>query len=207
VKQQAKAKLFVTVHIANTELSNMRLATLLILAASAAADRKHSNDLSAKSPKEPDTPLTHNEVKNKKKKDRQEKKKKREEGAALKLNDPMAGLTKEIEDLAKLEDALAGKTAVPGSETVPFITTNVEQEQDAADETIEEPTKDCTKQMCQYELEADYLLEYKVNVPENTTVEACDGCSLSVKLTYEGTAWLAFALSTNGEMIGSEAVM
>jgi hypothetical protein len=206
VKQQAEAKLLLTVHIANTELSNMRLATLLILAASAAAD--HSNDLSAKSPKEPDTPLTHNEVKNKKKKDRQEKKKKREEGAALKLTDPMAGLTKEIEDLAKLEDELAGETAVPGSETVPSdITTNVEQEEDVADETIEEPTKDCTKQMCQYELEADYLLEYKVNVPENTTVEACDGCSLSVKLTYEGTAWLAFALSTNGEMIGSEAIM
>lgn len=196
----------------------MRLATLLILAASAAADRKHSNDLSAKSPKEPGTPLTHNEVKNKKKKDRQEK---REEGAALKLNDPMAGLTKEIEDLAKLEDALAGKTVAPDpkpytensltesdSSTAPSdVITNLEQEEDVADETIEAPTKDCTKQMCQYELEADYLLEYKVNVPENTTVEACDGCSLSVKLTYEGTAWLAFALSTNGEMIGSEAVM
>lgn len=177
----------------------MRLAPLLILAASAAADGKHNSS------KKRDKSLT-NEAKHKKKQVRQQKKKKREEDAALKLKDPLAGLTKEIEDLAKLEDELAGKitpeNGAPESKptAIPDVTFEV------ADEMIES-TKDCTQEMCQYELESDFLLEYKVNVPADTTVEECAGCSLSVKLTYEGTAWVAFALSTHGEMIGSEAVM
>lgn len=67
----------------------------------------------------------------------------------------------------------------------------------------------CTVEFCQYEMTTDYKLEYKVNVPNNNvSVEDCIGCSLSVKLTYDGeTSWIGFAFSTSGEMIGSEAIM
>lgn len=184
----------------------MRLAPLLVLAATAAADRKDKKNKKS---------IT-NEAKHEKKQIRQEKKKKREKDASLKLKDPLLGLTKEIEDLAKLEDELTGKIVAPvvNTETespdLPDNSFNLEQV-DAVDEVIEEPvgeaTKDCTQEMCQYELEPDFILEYKVNVPDDTTVDKCAGCSLTIKLIYEGTAWVAFALTTDGQMVGSEAVM
>jgi hypothetical protein len=66
----------------------------------------------------------------------------------------------------------------------------------------------CTVEFCEYEMTSDYKLEYRVNIPDNASVEQCLDCSLSVKLTYDGeTSWLGFAISTDGAMIGSEAVM
>lgn len=66
----------------------------------------------------------------------------------------------------------------------------------------------CTIDFCEYEISADYKLEYLVNVPDNTSVDECNGCSLSVRLTYDGeTSWIGMGLSTTGEMIGSEAIM
>lgn len=144
--------------------------------------------------------LTNSDRKAIKKRKREEKRQQKAEAAAVNFTDPLLGLEKEISDLTHLEAELTGNSAqiFVNSTSNGSLETKTEQ----LDESI-----DCTKEMCQYELTPDYLLEYKVNVPNDTTVEECVGCSLTVKLTYEGTAWLAFALSPNGEMIGSEAVM
>jgi hypothetical protein len=69
------------------------------------------------------------------------------------------------------------------------------------------PNNNCISSMCAVELSSELLLEYSVNVPDTTTVEECDGCEISVKLSYSGTAWIGFGFSTVGAMIGSEAVM
>lgn len=66
----------------------------------------------------------------------------------------------------------------------------------------------CTVEFCAREMTSDYKMEYRVNVPDNVSIDECLGCSLSVKLTYDGeTSWLGFAVSTDGAMVGSEAVM
>ena len=68
----------------------------------------------------------------------------------------------------------------------------------------------CTVDYCEYEMTSDYVLEYRVNIPDDSSVgdNECIGCSLSVKLTYDDvTSWIGLAFSTNGQMIGSEAVM
>ena len=67
----------------------------------------------------------------------------------------------------------------------------------------------CTVEYCEYEMTSDYMLEYRVNVPDDASIDdECLGCSLSVKLTYDAvTSWIGLAFSTNGQMIGSEAVM
>ena len=180
----------------------MRLSPLLIIAAAAAAQQQNSTTFSSKAAK-PETSLTGNEVKKNKKKARQEKRKKKAEAARLKLEDPLLELKNEIETLSELEGELADEhLGVSNS-----LSEIDESGEIAAAVVVDGPAADCTKVMCQYELTPDFMLEYKVNVPEDTTTHECVGCSLRVKLTYEGTAWLAFALSTNGEMIGSEAVM
>ena len=68
-------------------------------------------------------------------------------------------------------------------------------------------SKDCTKEFCDHELSPDFRLRYQVNVPDGTTVDECNGCSISMELTYDGEAWLGFAFSEDGQMVGSEAVM
>lgn len=67
--------------------------------------------------------------------------------------------------------------------------------------------RDCAEDLCIVELSADLTMEYKVIVPENTSVDQCDGCALQVKMTYDGIAWLGLGFSDNGAMTGSEAVM
>ena len=69
------------------------------------------------------------------------------------------------------------------------------------------PAQDCTKELCQYQLSDDLSLQYQVFVPESTTVDECDGCSVRMIMTYEGIAWLGLGFSNDGSMIGSEAVM
>jgi hypothetical protein len=66
---------------------------------------------------------------------------------------------------------------------------------------------DCTEATCALELSPDLLLEYQVIVPDTTTVDECDGCQIQVKMTFDGIAWLGFGLSTDGGMVGGEAVM
>eukprot|EP00956_Cyclotella_meneghiniana_P038814 scaffold160269_cov71-Cyclotella_meneghiniana.AAC.2 len=175
----------------------MRLFPLLTIAASTAATSSNtSRFLSAK-----DVLLNSAERKHAKKKKRQDRKKKKAEDAQLKAQDPLLGLEKEIKELSHLKDVLSGNES---DSPVPNGNAVLEHAEDSP-ESIR--IQDCTQEMCMYLLSDDYILEYKVNVPNDTTVDKCEGCSLSVKLTYEGTAWLAFAFSTNGEMIGSEAVM
>jgi type VI protein secretion system component Hcp len=53
---------------------------------------------------------------------------------------------------------------------------------------------DCTTEFCEYQLSDAYLMEYRLNVPEGESIDQCQTCSLSVRLTYEGEAWLGFAL-------------
>jgi hypothetical protein len=65
----------------------------------------------------------------------------------------------------------------------------------------------CMSDFCEHQLSDDYIMEYKLNVPEGVSVDDCQSCSVTIRLTYEGEAWLGFAFSTDGQMIGSEAVM
>ena len=65
----------------------------------------------------------------------------------------------------------------------------------------------CISDFCEEQLTSDYLMQYKVNVPEGSSVEECYLCSVTIRLTYEGDAWLGFAFSTDGQMVGSQAVM
>lgn len=69
------------------------------------------------------------------------------------------------------------------------------------------PKTKCNASKCSIELSPDLLMEYSVNVPDGVTVEECDGCTMSVKLSYRGTAWIGFGFSTDVAMVGSEAVM
>ena len=61
--------------------------------------------------------------------------------------------------------------------------------------------------MCEYQLSENYLLKYQINVPSDTTLEVCEVCNISMEAVYEGEAWVSIAFSTDGLMIGSEAVM
>ncbi len=70
-----------------------------------------------------------------------------------------------------------------------------------------EGAKDCTKEMCEYQLADNFLLKYQVNVPSDTTLEVCEKCTISMEAIYDGEAWVAIAFSTDGSMIGSESVM
>lgn len=179
----------------------MRLAPLLTIAATAAAAAAPQSSNTSRILSAKNVLLSRAERKHAKKKNRQDRKKKKAEDAQLKAQDPLLGLENEIKELSHLEDVLSGNES--DSPKLNGIAALEQAEDSPEPETIQ----DCTQEMCMYLLSDDYILEYKVNVPNNTTVDECEGCSLSVKLTYEGTAWLAFAFSTNGEMVGSEAVM
>lgn len=65
----------------------------------------------------------------------------------------------------------------------------------------------CATEFCEHQLSEDYLMEYKVNIPDYESVEECEFCSVTIRLTYDGEVWLGFAVSMDGQMIGSEAVM
>jgi len=67
--------------------------------------------------------------------------------------------------------------------------------------------KDCTKELCDLELDSDYLLRYKLNIPEDSSAVECTGCTISMELIYEGEAWISIAFSNDGKMVGSEAVI
>ena len=79
-----------------------------------------------------------------------------------------------------------------------------------AQDTTAEPAlhaSDCTKEFCENELSPDYLLRYQINVPSDTNVDVYDGCTISMELICDGEAWVGIAFSTDGQMLGSEAVM
>ena len=68
--------------------------------------------------------------------------------------------------------------------------------------------QDCTEVFCEQQISSDYVLRHKINVPSDTTVDICDGCTISMEAVYSGEeAWTGIGFSTNGEMVGSEVVM
>ena len=70
------------------------------------------------------------------------------------------------------------------------------------------PEQDCTQDFCEKQISSDYVLRHKINVPSDTTVDVCDGCTISMEAVYSGEeAWTGIGFSTNGEMVGSEVVM
>lgn len=83
---------------------------------------------------------------------------------------------------------------------------DVGAEEDATDVAPVAAT-DCTKEFCDFELDPDYLLKYRLNVPEDASVAACTGCTVSMELIHEGEAWVSIAFSNDGKMIGGEAVI
>jgi len=92
-----------------------------------------------------------------------------------------------------------------------------EEAEEAADEADGEATvsaantaagEDCTLDYCENQVSSDYLLRYKVNVPDGMTLESCDEtCTISFESIYDGEAWVSVGFSTDGRMIGSDAVM
>ena len=68
-------------------------------------------------------------------------------------------------------------------------------------------TKDCSSDFCENQLTEEYLLRYRINVPDGANPDTCEGCSITMQTIYDGDAWVAIAFSNDGLMIGSEAVM
>ncbi|KAL3801073.1 hypothetical protein HJC23_002366 [Cyclotella cryptica] len=69
-------------------------------------------------------------------------------------------------------------------------------------------SNECTLEFCDYQISPEYLLEYRVNIPNDTSFDECSGCTISMNLIYNGeTSWIGIAFSTTGEMIGSEAII
>lgn len=68
--------------------------------------------------------------------------------------------------------------------------------------------EDCTVDFCENQVSSDYLLRYKVNVPDGMTLDTCnEECTISFESIYDGEAWVSVGFSTDGIMVGSDAVM
>ena len=66
---------------------------------------------------------------------------------------------------------------------------------------------DCTTDFCENQLADNFLLRYRINVPQGADANTCDGCTITMECNYDGEAWVSIAFSNDGLMIGSEAVM
>eukprot|EP00804_Cyclotella_cryptica_P017373 CCRYP_020238-RC/>CCRYP_020238-RC protein AED:0.13 eAED:0.13 QI:0/0.75/0.6/0.8/0.75/0.6/5/529/454 len=66
---------------------------------------------------------------------------------------------------------------------------------------------DCTSNFCENQIQPDFLLKYRINVPQGTDPTTCDGCTISMETIYDGDAWVSIAFSTTGQMTGSQAVI
>ena len=98
-------------------------------------------------------------------------------------------------------------TSTPASITTAPISTTTIPTTSVQDPQNTQDSADCTRSMCEYQLSENYLLKYQINVPSDTTLEVCEECNISMEAVYEGEAWVSIAFSTDGLMIGSEAVM
>merc|ERR1719254_209011 len=74
---------------------------------------------------------------------------------------------------------------------------------------VEEVAEECNsvKEFCEFELDPEYLLRYRLNVPQGSSIADCAGCTASMELVYEGEAWVSLAFTNDGKMIGGEAVI
>lgn len=69
---------------------------------------------------------------------------------------------------------------------------------------------ECVNNFCTIELAEDLVQKYRINVPENSTLESCStygNCTITFEVVLDGEAWVGVGFSKNGEMIGSDAVM
>ena len=89
-------------------------------------------------------------------------------------------------------------TASPESEVTTTTTAAAETENPVTAPPFVSEQFKCSQEFCEHTLSEDYLLKYKVNTPEKT---------VSMELIYDGIAWLGLALSADGQMVGSEAIM
>jgi hypothetical protein len=71
----------------------------------------------------------------------------------------------------------------------------------------EATVEDCTSDFCENQLADEYLLRYRINVPEGSNPITCEGCTITMQAIYDGDGWVSLAFSNDGLMIGSEAVM
>jgi hypothetical protein len=68
--------------------------------------------------------------------------------------------------------------------------------------TLSNSTPNCSNYQHSVRLDSNFVMFYVVNVPTNGTIS--DPGTISIKLEYTGSAWIALGVSTNGgSMIGS----
>jgi hypothetical protein len=108
------------------------------------------------------------------------------------------------------DESVAAKIAPSPSPGTPSLEVDIDAPVDApvdapcnapVDAPIDAPIGDSIQ------LSDDLLLIYQINVSSDTTYEVCDKCTISMEAIYDGEAWVGIAVSTDGVMIGSEAVM
>ncbi|KAL7541591.1 hypothetical protein ACHAWF_006979 [Thalassiosira exigua] len=127
----------------------------------------------------------------------------------------------------ELGDGSDGITGTPVLENITVIDESVEQCETtvanpvcmaiAPEDVVSEPpgvspatdsSKNCFEEFCDYALEAEkYNLRYMINVPADTTESECEGCTITMEVTYDGEAWVGIGFSRDGQMVGSEAVL
>ncbi|KAL7460299.1 hypothetical protein ACHAXS_000765, partial [Conticribra weissflogii] len=93
------------------------------------------------------------------------------------------------------------------AESVGSSVTNDTNDSGAENTSVNGNREPCTVDFCENILKNTYLLRYKINIPDGQTVNSCEGCSITMELTYEGEAWIAIAFTKTREMVGSEAVI
>lgn len=123
-----------------------------------------------------------------------------------------------FEDVDETAEEAAEEASDAAEEAAEDAAEEAEEEaEEAADEADGEAAvsaantaagEDCTLDYCENQVSSDYLLRYKVNVPDGMTLESCDEtCTISFESIYDGEAWVSVGFSTDGKMIGSDSVM
>ena len=134
-------------------------------------------------------------------------------GTVKELGDGSASLSgvPVLENIEVLDESVVGcETTIVNPVCLPTKEEEEEEEGSVSvppEAAISEPGQDCSQDFCEEQLDADYLLRYKINVPSDTTADVCDGCTISMECIYSGEAWVSIGWSLNGAMVGSEAVM
>ena len=126
------------------------------------------------------------------------------------LASPVIGSIEILDNTVKCETSIVPPTCGGSTGPVPAVPPTPSQEVPVPAPEPAAPTpaaKDCTAQFCNADLAAGLTMKYMVNVPQGTNKDACTGCTMSVEMYYDGDAWIALGFSTDGQMVGSDAVM
>ena len=134
-----------------------------------------------------------------------------EENGANALASPVIGSIEILDNTVECETYIEPPTCGRSIESVPAEPpTQSSQEEPVPAPVPTAPTPDvvdCVAQFCDADLTDGYTMKYKINVPQDTSKEECVGCTMSVEMYYDGDAWIALGFSTDGRMVGSDAVM